>query len=365
MSFKETLIPASERHIPSTFSQCLHSHKTNNLLKKLLCHTNIKDGLPNIMFHGPSGSGKYTRAYILLCQLFKLPSLKNGSVKAINVETGDFINLSEFNTNNKKKVKTVFVFTSQIHCEIDINQTNAEKCLVKFLQEYGRSRNNFLDCHKYVIIRHADRISKRTQYCLRRIIETKTSSLRFIITCNSINRWIDPLRSRFLSLSVPAPTETEALQILRDISRKEKWKLTKNRENNILNHSRINSSNNIDINNLLLVAEASFMNKTFKLYTTDRKKITEKIVKTIKSGNRQHMRDNLEELSVCISPDFNNILTGDVLNELLKLKESKGKEQQLIQVASKWNFRLACDNIFYPLLAGEAYVFAVCDILGF
>lgn len=362
--FEKCLLPASERHIPKSFAECIHSDKTNKALEKLSV-VSRKQGLPNLLLYGRAGSGKYTRAMVTLYNFFKEDVIYGGTAKAIHPEKGCFTHIPGCGVTGKTD-KAVYVISSSIHCEIDMEQANAEKCLVNFLDYFSKTRNVFLGCHKYVIIRHAERISHKTQQSLRRVMETKSNTTRFLVTCRSLCSWIDPLRSRFLCLPVLSPNEKEAEVILRDIAKKENWKLTKKRVKDIIMYSRYGTSNGIHLADMLMVAEGSFLislgKRSFTVYIPDRKKACMRIFQEMKNGNREKMRRALEDVYVGMSHDYNQIITGDLFHLLLKECDDILK-QKLLTITADWNHRLAKDNIFYPLLAAEAYIFEVCDLL--
>lgn len=60
-----------------------------------------------------------------------------------------------------------------------------------------------------MFIPDADRLSTGAQLALRRMLETCAAHTRFILCVENLATLIDPLRSRFLAVRVPAPTERE------------------------------------------------------------------------------------------------------------------------------------------------------------
>jgi replication factor C small subunit len=72
-----------------------------------------------------------------------------------------------------------------------------------------------------VILDEADFLTIQAQASLRNIIETFSRTTRFILTCNYIERVIDPLQSRCQTIKVIPPTKKEVAVHLASICDKE------------------------------------------------------------------------------------------------------------------------------------------------
>ena len=74
---------------------------------------------------------------------------------------------------------------------------------------------------KVVILDEADFLTIQAQASLRNIIETFARTTRFILTCNYIERIIDPLQSRCQVLKIIPPSKQEVAYHIMDVLKKE------------------------------------------------------------------------------------------------------------------------------------------------
>ena len=88
---------------------------------------------------------------------------------------------------------------------------------------------------KVVILDEADFLTIQAQASLRNIIETFSRTTRFIMTCNFVERIIDPLQSRCQVLKIIPPTKVDVAKHLAGIMEKEGISFDREDLKNIVN----------------------------------------------------------------------------------------------------------------------------------
>jgi DNA polymerase III delta prime subunit len=143
-----------------------------HLLEKVSIYLESGD-LPHLLLYGKAGTGKTTLAKIL--------------VK--NIEC-DYLYINASDENNVDTVRTkVKNFASTI---------------------------GFKDM-KVIILDECDYITPNAQAALRNLMETFSKHCRFILTCNYVERIIDPIQSRCQSFQIIPPSKVEVAKHLHNI----------------------------------------------------------------------------------------------------------------------------------------------------
>ena len=129
--------------------------------------------LPHLLLYGKAGTGKTTLAKLLVT----------------NIEC-DYIYINASDENNVDTVRTkVKSFASTI---------------------------GFKDM-KVIILDECDYITPNAQAALRNLMETFSKHCRFILTCNYVERIIDPIESRCQSFQIIPPSRNEVAKHLHNI----------------------------------------------------------------------------------------------------------------------------------------------------
>lgn len=139
-----------ESYRPQTIDDCILPKQTKQMMEAFIA----KGEIPNLLLHGPAGSGKTTAAKVLCNALNYDYIIINGSDEGRLLDT----------------LRTkITQFASTVSFE------GKRKC---------------------VIIDEADYIPADPQAALRNFTETFSSNCSFIFTCNFVNRISEPLHSR-------------------------------------------------------------------------------------------------------------------------------------------------------------------------
>jgi len=141
----------------------------NDIIEKLN-HLLNQNKVPNIIFHGPSGSGKRTIVDNFLKQIYR-----------------DVTNLSEY---------------------IMVENCSHSKG-IKFIREDLKffAKTNIKDINKFkiILLLNADKLTTDAQSALRRCIELFSHTTRFFLIVENKNHLLKPILSRFCEIYVPYP----------------------------------------------------------------------------------------------------------------------------------------------------------------
>jgi len=162
-----------ERYRPSTMDTYIGNE---HLKSKVSIYLESGD-LPHLLLYGRAGTGKTTLAKLLVN----------------NIEC-DYLYINASDENNVDTVRTkVKTFASTM---------------------------GFKDM-KIIILDECDYITPNAQAALRNLMETFSKHCRFILTCNYVERIIDPIQSRCQSFQIIPPSKKEVAVHLSNILKNE------------------------------------------------------------------------------------------------------------------------------------------------
>jgi replication factor C subunit 3/5 len=191
------------------------------------------ESIPHLIFYGPDGSGKKSIINMFLEMVYD---------KHVH-------NLSDtiYTVTGSGNITTqVTIKQSNYHIVIEPNNNNFDRYLIQdIVKEYARRvpLNVFTakKVFKTVLINNIDNLSYYAQTSLRRTMEKYSKTCRFIMWSRSLSKVIEPLRSRCYCLRIKAPTDSELMEMLLDISIKENMKVSLNQYTDIICMSQRNA----------------------------------------------------------------------------------------------------------------------------
>ena len=167
-----------EKYRPDT----LEGYVGNENIKKVIAQYLTQNDIQNLIFYGPAGTGKTTLAKIIInnldCDHLYINASDERGIETIREKVTGFASVASF-----KPLKVV-------------------------------------------ILDEADFLTIQAQASLRNIIETFSRTTRFIMTCNFVERIIDPLQSRCQVLKIIPPTKSDVAKHLAGILSSESIKYT-------------------------------------------------------------------------------------------------------------------------------------------
>lgn len=129
--------------------------------------------IPNIIFHGPTGSGKKTLVNEFIHTIYE---------------------------NNKEKIKS---FVMYVNCSHGKGIKFIREDLKFFAKTHINSNGG--DIFKSIILLNADKLTMDAQSALRRCIELFSHNTRFFIIIEDKYNLLKPILSRFCEIYVPEP----------------------------------------------------------------------------------------------------------------------------------------------------------------
>ena len=126
------------------------------------------------------------------------------------IESGDIPHLLLYGKAGTGKTTLAKMLTNSIDCDyLYINASDERKLeMVREKVKSFASTIGFKDM-KVIILDEADYITPTSQAALRNVMETFSKHCRFILTCNFVERIIDPIQSRWQSFKIIPPYKKE------------------------------------------------------------------------------------------------------------------------------------------------------------
>ena len=206
-----------ESYAPRRFDELAMDVTIQKNLEKVALQANP----PHIILAGPPGVGK-TAAWRLLARQMLGPSWKSTAhvlqARDLAKTAGAMKKFEEFLRPEGKSSKDTLAGRSSLD-SLDANLTEADKTDIPPAGVENRelNENKSLQVSRLIIIEDADHLGPTRQPYLRRMMESTSSTSRFIFTARSPSRIIDALRSRSNQIRIPGTSNQIIISRLEQI----------------------------------------------------------------------------------------------------------------------------------------------------
>ena len=244
----------NEKYRPIT----LDNYVGNDKLKTSIARQLEQNDIQNYLFYGPAGTGKTTLAKLITknldCDYIYINASDERGIETIRDKVSGFASVASF-----KPLKVV-------------------------------------------ILDEADFLTIQAQASLRNIIETFSRTTRFILTCNYIERVIDPLQSRCQTIKVVPPTKKEVAVHLASICDKESISYDPNAIGKIVNkfypdlRKMLNTIQSSSIKNRLVLDDSLLVSTSYLSAILDELKKSKPKFNTIRQIIADSNIDDFEEV---------------------------------------------------------------------
>jgi len=178
-------LPWIEKYRPYKFEDIISNEQNISILKNMIAN----ESLPNLLFHGTSGTGKTSTIMTIAKELYK----NNLNLMVMKLDASD---------------------------DRGINSVRAD------IKGFAEKNNMFQKGVKLIILDEADSMTFDAQFALRRIIEKYSDTTRFCLICNYENKIIPAIRSRCANFRFNPIKKEEIIKTLTLIAKNEKLNIS-------------------------------------------------------------------------------------------------------------------------------------------
>ena len=190
----------------------------------------------------------------------------------VYLKSGDMPHLLLFGRAGTGKTTLAKMLVNSIECDylyINASDENSVDTVRNKVRNFA-STIGFKDM-KIIILDECDYITPNAQAALRNLMETLSKHCRFILTCNFVERIIDPIQSRCQSFQIVPPSKKEVAVHLHNILTEEEVACKMDDVVSLVNAGYpdirrvINSAQRQVVDGMLVIDEQALMENDYKL----------------------------------------------------------------------------------------------------
>ncbi len=238
------------------------------------------------------------------------------------IETNDIQNLLLYGTPGTGKTTLAKIIVNNIDCDYLYINASDERGIDTIRDKVqGFASSASFKPLKVIILDEADFLTIQAQASLRNIIETYSRTTRFILTCNYLERIIDPLQSRCQVLKITPPSKKETAQHVANILE------TEDVNYEISNLALVVNKYYPDIRKILNTCQTNIIENTLKIDESILiSGYKDKLLKELKSPNKSTFKNVRQIIADSNIEDFEDVFRFlyDSMDEYVKDDMNKG-----------------------------------------
>ena len=212
---------------------------------------------------------------------------------SLYLESGDLPHLLLYGRAGTGKTTLAKLLVNNIDCDylyINASDENSVEVVRDKVKNFA-STLGFQDM-KVIILDECDYITPNAQAALRNLMETFSKNCRFILTCNYVERIIDPIQSRCQSFQIVPPDRKQVAQHMSNILDNENVKYELDNIVTIVNGGYpdirrvINGAQRQVVNNELVIDKSSIIQNDYK----------NQVLEILKTQDKKNSFKNIRQL---------------------------------------------------------------------